>query len=139
MTKTKHMKAWLVIHWQQENLKIRKTKPTDLSPYQIPVKVDLEIEVPEVEIPELSAKLEVKQAQIHRILQSEVTDEYLLEWQEEVEEILYDPLEQEGPVTVAQQRAWVGQVVLAAAGVPDPEKVLEYIRSRLDEEGLYYE
>ena len=135
---TKELTCYLVVDWRDEDLKVRKTKPSKTSPYEIAVPLDLEIEVPDVDVQTLSAKLQVPQAHLHRIVQGEVHEEDLTEWQAVAEEqVVADQ--------AALQRAWengeeekvrdrlLGIVMRESPGVPDPEAVSDYLELRIKE------
>lgn len=130
----KSLSAYLVVDWRDEDLKVRKTKP-ETSPYEVAVPLDLEIEVPEIDVQSLSARLEVPQANVHEIVQGEVHDEELLDWQVTAESVLEDRI---GPDPDPEQlkedsvEQVLGAVMLQAPGVPDPEKVRDYLDDRIE-------
>ena len=129
----KSLSAYLVVDWRDEDLKVRKTKP-ETSPYEVAVPLDLEIEVPEVDVQTLSARLEVPQAHVHKIVQGEVHEEDLTDWQAEAERILMD-YQETGELALDDsiQTQILGEVMMESPGVPDPESVSDYIQVRMGE------
>lgn len=65
-TTTKTLTAYLVVNWKDESLKTRKTEPSEakLSPYEIAIPANVEVVVPEVEVPEITARVEVPRANV---------------------------------------------------------------------------
>lgn len=85
MTETteKQFSGYIVVNWKEEDVRHRKSKPSngDLSPFEVAVKHDLTVEVPEMEIPTLSTTLQVPEVQVKEAV-SELTD---VDYEEESE------------------------------------------------------
>lgn len=130
----KDISAFLVVDWRDEKLKVRKTRP-ETSPYEVAVPLDLEIEVPEVDVESLSARLQVPQAHVHKIVQGEVHEEDLQDWQVVAEEVIEEKKPLEGPAHTDDGLVdqLLGRVMTQAPGVPDPDGVRAYLQDRLEE------
>lgn len=134
----KTISGYLVVNWQQEDLKVRKTKPTDLSPYQIALETNLTIEVPDVDTPEIAERLVIPQPTVERVVQQQVTGEEPEEWQQTADEVLMQHLDE--AKTVREEgdlEALLGKVMMQAEGVPDPEQVTSYLEERIAEDPLH--
>lgn len=125
----KVISGYLVIHWKDESLKVRKTKPSDLSPYQIALDVNLTIEVPEVDTPEIAERLVIPQPTVEGLVQEQVTDIQREEWMQEVDMAIqsYQDAGEWPPQTTTDLKSILGEVLLEVSGAPDPEEVLEYL------------
>jgi len=66
--------GYAILNWKEGDMKLRKTKPSDknLSPYQVPVQLNFTLEVPEIEIPEISTTMEIEQAQVRQVVSEEL-------------------------------------------------------------------
>jgi len=73
MTKTKTFDAYVYINWKDENLRLRKTKQNDPSPYEIVTELSIDVEVPEVNIPEISKTIQVSETKVKEAVQ-EIVD-----------------------------------------------------------------
>ena len=74
MTKKKTYTGWLIINWRDDDVRFRKTKPSksDRSPAEYPVKVSVEATVPDVDIPEIAAELNVPTPQVREVVYSDL-------------------------------------------------------------------
>ena len=54
---SKNFKGVLVINWKNGSMKVNKKKPKSLGPWDIPVNIDIKLNIPEN--PEITAKGEV--------------------------------------------------------------------------------
>jgi len=74
-SKTKKYSGFLIVNWKDDKIRFRQTKPSksNRSPFEIPVKANLAIEVPEFDIPEISQTLQVPKVQVKQAV-SEMVD-----------------------------------------------------------------
>ena len=93
---TKHTKSYIIYNYRDDNLKMRKTKPSrnDISPYAVAMKLDLEVEVPEMEIPDIKQRVEIPEPEIRKAI-GEIGLEELVE-----NETFFEDLH---PATVLEQ------------------------------------
>lgn len=75
MAETKNYSGYIVVNWKDDDLRFRKSKPSksERSPFEVPVRVNFDIEVPEFDIPEVSQTLEIPQVQVKQAV-SELVD-----------------------------------------------------------------
>lgn len=142
MTRTKKYTGWLVLNWRDDDIRFRKTKPSksDRSPAEYPVKVSVEAEIPELDIPEIAAELNVPQPQVRQVAYSDLLEGDELDappWVDDVdaatgvhddliEQYEDDRLEWETLVDTV-----VGAVLRRADGYPDTADVEQYVEDHL--------
>lgn len=120
---TKTLKYHLVVDWKKETVRARKTPPSGIGPFELHIPAELEIEIPDVDVPSISERLEVPQPSVQRIALEAVFDQEFPEWADTVDEILDDAWG-ESDYTI------LGYVMEATGGVPAPADVLDYVRTR---------
>ena len=69
MSETKEFSGYLYINWKDDDLRLRKTKQNNPSPYEIVTKVSVDVEIPEMDIPEISKTIEVSEVQVKEAVQ----------------------------------------------------------------------
>lgn len=62
--------GYLILDWKNTDMRLRKTKPerNEMSPYEIPVKIDLNVIVPNRKMPVAKGKITLTESQINRII-----------------------------------------------------------------------
>lgn len=67
---TKTVSRYLMYDWRDDKLRTRQTKPSkdEISPYEQPFELSLEVKVPEVKIPEISAAFEVPETNVKEVI-----------------------------------------------------------------------
>jgi len=140
-TTTKTYNGYLIVDWRDDDLRFRKTRPdkSDRGPTEYPVEVEVEVEVPEYDIPTLAAELSVPEADVRQAAASEVYAESNgPAWHETVESALdhyadeahgLDPTETEFDDLVSTA---VGYVLRRAEGMPPVEAVEEQVEDALE-------
>lgn len=130
---TKTIKQWLIIDWKTGNTRTRKSKASqsELGTNELQAKIDIEVNVPEVDIPSLALEIDVPEPQVYAATLEAIDDEDLPDWAESANEVI----EQD---RVAIQNAADGDLdriaesltartLLETPGRPDPEHVRDYI------------
>lgn len=74
-TTTKNYSGFLIVNWKNDDIRFRQTKPSksERSPYETPVKTKVAVEVPDLDIPEISTTLQIPEVQVKEAV-SDLTD-----------------------------------------------------------------
>ncbi len=140
--RTKTYRGWVLVDWRDDDLRFRKTKPdkSDRKPTEYPVKVELEVEVPELETPTLAAEICVPETQVKRVVYEDLqgaSDVDVPDWKATAEEVVATrddlrKLHQDGDLGGEEiVDALTGATLRKADGYPDPDEVQQYIDHRL--------
>ena len=88
--RTEQIENWLIINWKSGSTRTRKSEPSasDLGTHELATRLGLEIIIPEVEVPELSATVEVPQPRVEAAALDDVDAEDAPDWHDVVEEVL---------------------------------------------------
>jgi hypothetical protein len=141
-TTTKTYSGYLIVDWRDDDLRFRKTRPSkkNRGPTEYPVAVEIEVAVPEFDVPTLAAELSVPEAQVRQTAASAVYAEgESPDWHETVENALdhfaaeahgLNPSETEFDDLVSTA---VGYVMRRGNGLPPVEDVEKRIETRLAE------
>jgi len=75
VSKTKTYSGYIIVNWKDDDLRFRKSKPSksERSPFEVPVEANLDVEVPDFNVPEMSQTLEIPQVQVKQAV-SELVD-----------------------------------------------------------------
>jgi len=119
---TKTLNYYLIVDWKDETVRSRKTAPDDLGPFELCIDSEIEIDIPDVDTPSISERLDVPQATVDRIALEEVFDREMPDFAESVEEVF-----EEGTPEAMSNHEVLGRVMERTGGAPDPEKVLNFI------------
>jgi len=140
-TTTETYSGYLIVDWRDDNLRYRKTRPdkSDRGPTEYPVRVEVEVEVPEYDIPTLATELSVPESKVREVAAADVTG--IVEggpaWHETVEQALdhyadeahaLDPQSTEFDDLVS---TCVGYILRRADGLPPVDKVENKVETAL--------
>lgn len=138
MTKgqTKEVEGWLIVDWKQETHRTRKNRPSagELGTNELLAKLDIEVEVPEVDVPTLAAKIQVPEPHVFTATLDALDDEDMPGWADVVDDVVTDRADEirridgraefEGLVDEMTTRALVSMSTR-----PDPTNVRERVRT----------
>lgn len=66
-TETKTYDGYLIVNWRDDELRFRKTAPTgSLAPQELAIPLTVDVTIPEVQVPEIHADIEVPPAKVNR-------------------------------------------------------------------------
>jgi len=123
---------WLVINWREGTTRTRKSKPdpSSLSTHELTTSLTLNVKIPEVNVPELVADVEVPQPRVEASELSDLEAEDSPDWMDVADEIVddhpeADPFDEVDRLVVA--------VLEEAPGKPDVEEVKRYLQQQLRE------
>lgn len=134
MTNTKTITSWLVIDWKSENSRTRKSKPSasELGTNELLAELNVEVEIPDVEVPTLALEIDVPEPQVHAATMEALDEEELPDWTDTAVEVVdervddvAEAMDDPDPISVADQLTT--QVLIDAQGRPDPEHVRDYL------------
>lgn len=65
---SKKVEIYVVYNWKEDEPKIRKTEPssTDVGPYDIVTKINLNLDLPDRNMPEITANLNIPESQVQK-------------------------------------------------------------------------
>lgn len=132
----KNLSAYLIVNWKDETIKSRKTEPSQskLSPYEIAIPASVEVVVPDVEVPELTARIEVPRANVESGLIEDAAREGDPEAWKEVADDLLDRAVNEGrELDSGLVMELVGMTLTESEVHADPEHVRHYVRRQIQE------
>lgn len=78
MSNNRKVKGYLMYNYKQDKLRVRQTKPSksDVSPYEIPLKLNLQVDVPDFDIKEISKTIEIPETKVREAVSSLEAVEY---------------------------------------------------------------
>lgn len=132
----KVLNGYLIANWKAEDLKIRKTKPDAGSqrPHEFSIPVAIEIIVPDVEIPELGATVEVPRPSVEANLRSEDAEHADPEgWQAVADEFVEEKVQDGETVSYRDVYEVVGRVLTEVETYPDAADVENYVHETITE------
>lgn len=66
---TKTYEGHLVINWRDDKIRYRKTPPQgNLAPHELAVPMSIDVTIPEVQVPEIHANIEIPPARVERTI-----------------------------------------------------------------------
>lgn len=60
----KKFEGYLILNWKNKQMAVRKTKPKGLNPFEIPVKVSIDVTIPQIPNIEVRGELEIPETQV---------------------------------------------------------------------------
>jgi len=132
----KTIQAYLIVDWKQGATRTRTTEPSasELGTNELVTPITLDVIVPEVQVEELSARIEVPEP---RVIETDMADRDAQDipgWQEIADEYLaplreaHDP----GAEWLDERDAILVEVLQEAPGRPDIEDVSEYCERQIE-------
>lgn len=113
--KTKTIEGWLVFNWKDGSHRTRKSPPDSTGTYEIATPLEITVEIPEIDVPELAAKVQVPQPQVQTAVVESIDDEAFPDWSD---------------VAEAELEAHVG-AIQQAAGLEEVDAIVERLTTRV--------
>lgn len=138
MTDPKTLDQWLVIDWKSGSTRTRKSEPSSLGTHELATRLKIEIEIPEVQVPELAARIQVPAPMVQTAVLESLDEEDLPDWSDVAEEVLHeanaeeDVVEMEEPRVAAEMLAT--RVLVEFDGLAEASDVRDYLWRRIREE-----
>lgn len=92
--KEKTIDGWLVFNWKEGSHRTRQSEPDDLGTYEITTPLRITVEIPDVDVPELAAKVRVPVPRVQTAALASLDDEDFPDWSDVAEEYLETYAEQ---------------------------------------------
>jgi hypothetical protein len=127
----KTISAWLVVDWRDGSTRTRKSKPkaSNLGANELLAELNIDVTVPEIDVPTLSAKIDVPEPRVHAATLDALDEDDLPDWTDVADDVLEANAERvRHEATNELVTELVGATLLNASGRPDPDLVREYIR-----------
>ena len=133
MPREKTITGWLVIDWKTGSHRTRKSKPDSLGTNELLAKLSVDVEIPEVDVPELALKIDVPEPQVHAATIEALDEDELPDWTDTAAEVLQN---HEDELRAAEDRPARQDIVdqlttrtlVNASTRPAPDQVRQYIR-----------
>jgi len=139
----KTITGWLVVDWRNETHRTRKSKPgaTDLGANEVLAKLNVEVNIPEVDVPALGIAVDVPEPQVHAATLEALDDEAMPDWTDAAAEIA---AEHDQRITEAAPGAeterlvdeLTTEVLLAVETRAPAERVHEYVLDLIHESAV---
>lgn len=137
MTKTKNYNQWLVIDWKTGESRTRKSKPGsgDLNANELLAELNVDVSVPEVEVPTLAVEIDVPEPQVYQATVDAIDEADLPDWSEAANDAIADEreritsVERDGLPAITDELTT--QALLNAPGRPPAEQVRQYVAERV--------
>lgn len=130
----KNITAWLVVDWKSESVKARKTEPhlSELGTNELKAKVDVGVDVPDVDVPTLSLNIDVPEPRVYAATIEALDEEDLPEWADEaIDQVEQRRVAFEEAGNAPEWSTAVNDTVVAvlqqAPGRPDVDRVKEFV------------
>lgn len=134
MADDKTITAWLVVDWRDGSHRTRKSKPSqrELGTNELLTKVEIDVEVPDVDIPTLAAKIDVPEPRVYAATLDALSDDELPDWTDTANDVI------DGEMVAIEQASGgdldrvidsiTVQTLKQTPGRPDPDLVEQYVQ-----------
>lgn len=76
---TRSYSGYLIVDWRDakssNDVRFRKTEPTDPAPHEVTIPVSVDVTVPEVDVPSIMAEVEIPAPEVEEVVRSDIEDE----------------------------------------------------------------
>lgn len=125
----KKVTGWLIVDWKKGSHRTRKSKPkaTELGNHELLAKLSIDVNVPEIEVPELAVSIDVPEPHVHAATLEALDEEQLPGWTDIANELIpSDP-----PVDFEAYQNELNRIALRtlkeSSTRPNPSDVREYV------------
>jgi len=129
----KTITGWLVVDWRDGSHRTRKSKPkkSELGANELLAELNIDVHVPEVDVPTLAAKIDVPEPRVHAATMEAVSEEDLPDWTEAASAAIDQEKVAIRQAANGDLQRIVDSITMRtledAPGYPDPELVKEYV------------
>jgi len=135
----KTITAWLIIDWRDGSHRTRQSKPktSELATNELMTKVEIDVSVPDVDVPTLSAKIDVPEPRVYAATMDALDDDDLPDWTDTANDVIDSEM-----IAIEQAssgdldrivESMVAQTLMQSPGRPEPELVQDYIADMVDQ------
>jgi hypothetical protein len=134
----KEIRNWLVINWQDGSTRTRKSKPSasSLGTHELATELTLDIHIPEVDVDELRARVEVPKPRVEQTALNDVDAEDAPDWMDVADERIQAFINDHGRDWAAFRERFDSMVVSVLTDAPTRppvEDVRDYLRQTVRE------
>lgn len=92
---SKPYNGWLVYNWRKGKARTRKSKPSssELGSYELLCELSIDAEIPEIDTPELAAKIDVPRPMVESAVLESIDGEALPEWADVADELVAEHID----------------------------------------------
>jgi len=130
-TTRKNVTNWLIINWKEGTTRTRKSKPdqSKLGTHELATRLDLDVVIPKVDVPDLAAKVEVPAPIVQTAALEDIDEEDLPDWKAAANDVVSERADADDrPDTLGDQLdSMVVETLQRAPGRPDVEEVRNYL------------
>lgn len=135
MTEQKTITGWLVVDWRSGNHRTRKSKPSasDLGSNELLAKLEVNVTVPEVDVPTLAVDIDAPEPQVFAATMEALSEDELPDWTDVVSEVVHEAgseIEAAADDPEALQRVveqLTARTLVRVNSRPKPEQVQDYV------------
>lgn len=133
---TKQIKNYLIIDWRNETTRTRATEPnaSDLGTNEVVAPISVDVVIPEVEVDELTARVEVPKPRVEEIELADVDADGVTDWEDVADEYLgvfEETYECSWETWETEESDFILQIIQDAPGRPDVEEVRAYCNDEM--------
>jgi hypothetical protein len=133
MSDDKTITAWLIIGWRDGSHRTRQSKPTgsELGTNELLTKVEVDVSVPDVDVPTLAAKIDVPEPRVYAATMDALDDDDLPDWTDTAndqitqDEVAIDQADDGDLDRIVD--SIVARTLMHAPGRPDPDIIQDYV------------
>ena len=134
--RTKTVENWLIINWDTGSTRTRKSPADDLGTHELQTRLTIDVEIPDVDVPELAARIDVPQPHVQAAVLESLDDEQIPDWGDTAADVLDEHAD---TIRAADPRTdrWsevvdllTARVLMRYDGYVEPTKVQMHMNSR---------
>jgi len=129
----KNIRAWLIIDWRSGDHRTRKQKPSqsELGTNELLTKINIDVSVPDIDVPTLSAKIDVPEPRVYAATMEALDDDNLPDWTVAANDVIDNDtriIKEADPDDLDRiTDSLVARTLLSAPGRPDAQLVRDYV------------
>lgn len=130
----KTITGYLVVDWRDGSHRTRKSKPSasELGTNELLAELNIDVHVPEVDVPTLAAEIDVPEPRVHAATLDALDEDDLPDWTDVADDVIESNgarIQRDASSDIDDiVNALVGETMLEVDTHPDPELVRDYIR-----------
>ena len=132
----KQIHNYLVIDWKNESTRTRQTEPraSDLGANEVMTEVTIDVVIPDVQVDELTARVEVPQPRVEATELDDLDADGVVDWQDVADEVLEDFADVFGwsrEEWAGEEDQYILRIMEGAPGRPEVDEVRSYCRDEV--------
>lgn len=131
----KTIQGWLIVDWKAGTHRTRKSKPDarELGNHELLAKLEVDVHVPEVDVPTLAVEIDVPEPQVYAATMEALDDEDLPDWTDVANEIVdargvdIAAVDADDPMLEDLVNQLTTETLIELKTRPDPRQVRNYL------------